>query len=395
MTPMQYYRDIVRRYDSQENIDVYREQQSIFSSGSLSIRQNVDLTGGTFFIDSELGYLRNFGENIYSRYNTVPIRIGYSQNLFGFNSFKWEKLIEPLKYDKALRRYLYEREAISETSTQRFFNLAMAQAEYDMAVDNVASSDTLYRTGLERQKIAAISQADLLTLQLDAVIARNSLRAAEIDLKREMVAFVAFLNLEQETTVKLVLPERPKDMLISVEEALAYAREYNPDFLSNRQEIFEGEREVDRTQKGAVFDATFSASVGFNNTAETFLDSYRKPLQQNIVTIGFSIPLVDWGVRKGRVNMARNNLNVTKITVQQREQSLEQDVIMTVNEFNVQQDWIRSAEEALMLANTVYSATVERFLIGRADINSLTLSLNRQKEAQKSYLSALRNYWLS
>ena len=166
MTPLQYYRDITRRYDSENNIDVYREQQSLYSFGNLSVRQNLDLTGGTFYIDTELGYMRNFGENNNSQYATVPFRVGYRQNLFGFNSFKWEKRIEPLKYDKAKKKYLFDREAISETSAENFFSLAMAQAEYDMARDNVASSDTLYRMGEERHKIAAISQADLLTLKL-------------------------------------------------------------------------------------------------------------------------------------------------------------------------------------------------------------------------------------
>jgi len=395
MTPLQYYRDIVRRYDSENNIDIFREQQSLFSFGNLSIRQNLDLTGGTFFIDSELGYLRNFGETVYSRYSAVPIRVGYMQNLFGFNSFKWENRIEPLKYDKAMKKFLYGRETISEVSTQYFFDLAMAQAEYDMALDNVASSDTLYHIGEERHKIASISQADLLTLQLDAINARNSLKNAEISLKRAMFAFVSYLKLDKKTIVRLELPGRPKDMDISVDAALAYARENNPDFLENRQDVLEAEREVDRAKKSAVFDATFSASIGFNNTADTFLDSYRKPLQQNIVTIGFSIPLIDWGVRKGRVNVARSTLNVTKISVEQKELNLEQDVVMTVNDFNMQQEMIRSAEEALKLANMAYSTTKERFIIGKADINSLTLSLNRQKEAQKNYISSLKNYWLS
>jgi outer membrane protein TolC len=395
MTPLQYYRDITRRYDSETNMDVFREQQSLYSFGRLSLRQNFDLTGGTFYIDTELGYMRNFGENVYSQYTTVPFRIGYWQNLFGFNSFKWEKRVEPLKYEKAKKKFLFDRESISETSAEFFFSLAMAQAEFDMASDNVASSDTLYRIGEERHKIAAISQADLLTLKLDAVNARNSLKNAEIGLKRAMFAFVSYLNLEKETQIRLVLPERPKDMEIQVDEALAHARENHPDFLGNRQEVLESEREVDRTQKSAYFDATFSASVGFNQVANSLPAAYRHPLQQDIVSIGFSMPLVDWGVRKGRVNMARNNLNVTKISVQQKELNLEQDVVMTVSDFNVQQDLIRSAEEALNLANMAYNNTRERFIIGRADINSLTLSLNRQKEAQKNYIYSLRNYWLS
>jgi len=394
-TPMQYNRNIVSRYDSQSNLDVFRQQQSLYSFGKLSVMQNVDLTGGAFFIDSELGYLRNFGETVNSRFNSVPFRVGYMQNLFGFNSFKWEKQIEPLKYDKALKKFLYERESISEISTLQFFDLAMAQAEYDMALDNVASSDTLYRIGEERHKIASISQADLLTLRLDLVNARNSLKNAESNLKRAMSEFVTFLNLDNETTVRLELPERPKDMNISVDEALTYARDNNPDYLGNRQDILEAEREVDRAQKNAGFNATFSASFGLNNTADVFIDSYRHPLQQNVVSFGLSIPIIDWGVRKGRVNMSRNTLNITKISVKQKELTLEQDVTMTVDDFNMQQDMIHSAEEALQLANMAYNDTKERFIIGRADINSLTLSLNRQSTAQKNYISTLRNYWLS
>ncbi|MDR0680591.1 MAG: TolC family protein [Dysgonamonadaceae bacterium] len=394
-TPLQYQRDFTRRYDSYENIDVYRQQQSLYSSGNLSISQNFDLTGGTFFIDSELGYMRNFGENAYTQFSSIPLRIGYSQALFGFNSFKWEKKIEPLKYEKAKRQFLYSREEISETVISYFFSLATSQMEYDMAADNVASSDTLYRIGQERHKIASISQSDLLTLRLEAVNARNSLKNAEINLKRAMFSFVSFLNLDKKTQVELKLPDRPEDIEILPDEALIYAQEYNPDFLAHKQELMEAEREVDRTKKTSNFDASISASIGFNQVAGDFQGAYRKPLQQDIISFGLTIPLVDWGVRKGKANMALNTLNVTKISIEQKKLSLEQDVLMTVNDFNAQQDLISSAEEAMELATMAYNVTKERFIIGKADLNSLTLSLNRQNSAQRNYISALQNYWLN
>jgi outer membrane protein TolC len=292
-------------------------------------------------------------------------------------------------------QFLYSQEEISESTIQYFFSLAMAQREYDMAVANVSSSETLYRIGQERQKIASISQADLLTLKLDDVNARNELKNAEISLKRAMFDFVVFLHLDKEARVELELPDRPESIQISPDEALEYARKFNPDYLGYRQELLEVEREVDRTKKSSNFDASFSASIGFNQVAEKFQDAYSNPLQQDIVRIGITIPLVDWGVRKGRLNMARNNLNVTKISLQQGETSLEQDIVMTVNDFNIQQDLISSAEEALKLATLAYDVTKERFVIGKADLSSLTLSLNRQNSAQRNYLSALRNYWLN
>ena len=62
LTPAQYYRDITKRYNYDENIEEYRTQQSFYANGNLQVKQNFDLLGGTFYLDSELGYMRNFGE---------------------------------------------------------------------------------------------------------------------------------------------------------------------------------------------------------------------------------------------------------------------------------------------------------------------------------------------
>jgi outer membrane protein TolC len=396
LTPAQYYRDITRRYDSAEDIDIYRRQQSFYAYGGLAVRQNFDPLGGSFFIDSDLGYMRNFGDNTYSQFTAVPVRIGYSQDLLGYNPFKWERKIEPLKYEKAKKEYLYNREQISEQATAYFFDLAMAQAEHDLARDNVSSTDTLYRAGEQRHQIASITRADLLTLRLDAVNARNALQNAGIALKRAMFSLASYLNFDKNTEIRLHLPVLlPSDMTISVDEALMHARTNNPKFLALLQQIAEAEQAVDKTRREAMFNASVSASIGFNQVSEKLGNIYRDPLQQDVVAVSISIPLVDWGVRRGKYNIARNTLNVTQTSARQEELALEEDVIMTVGDFNIQQNLISSAEEALELARTAYAETRQRFMIGKADISSLTLSLQRQQEAQRNYISALKNYWLS
>lgn len=395
LTPAEYYRDITKRYDSDKDIDEYRKQQSFYAGGNLQIKQNFDLLGGSFYVNSNLGYMRYFGTNTYNQYTSVPISIGYTQNLIGYNPFRWERKIEPLKYERAKRELLYNIENVSENATNYFFALAMAQVEYDMAKENVATTDTLYRTGEERHKIAAISQADLLTLRLDAINARNTLRNADIELKRAMFSLASFLNFDKNTEIRLRLPSRPHSLDIHVEEALAKARDNNPKFMEIRQNILEAEQQVDKTRKEALFNASINASIGFNQVSSKFRDVYRDPLQQDLVSISLSIPLIDWGVRRGKHNIAKSNLNVARISARQTELSLEEDVVMTVSDFNVRQDLISSAEEALDIAIMAYNETKQRFMIGKADINSLTLSLNRQQEAQRNYITALQNYWLS
>ncbi len=65
-----------------------------------------------------------------------------------------------------------------------YFALALAQEEYRLALDNLASCDTLYTIGERRYKILQISDADLLTLKLDKVNAGNTLENARMTLKR-------------------------------------------------------------------------------------------------------------------------------------------------------------------------------------------------------------------
>lgn len=394
-TPLRYNRDFTRRYDSEQNIDVYRRQQSLYSYGNLAAQQNFDLIGGTFFVDTELGYIRNFGDLTRRQYNSVPIRIGYRQELLGYNRFKWEKKIEPLKFERAQKELIYNLEATAETASGYFFDLAMAQAEYELAQENRRNSERLYQIGEEKHKIASIGQSELLTLKLDRVNAQNSLQNAELRLTRAMFALAAYLNLNKNTKITLQLPDYPKDVIVRVDEALMHVKDNNPQYLSSKQRILESQQTLDRTRRESLFSAGLSASVGFNQIAPTFRDVYRNPLQQDILGLTLTVPLLDWGVRKGRYNMAKNNLNITQLSARESENRLEEEVIMTVGDFSVQQQMIRSAEEAMELAKVAYEQTQERFIIGKADINSLTLSTNRRQEAQRNYISALRNYWQS
>lgn len=395
LMPAQYYRYITQRYDSNKDMDVYREQQMFSAGGGLSVQQNLDLTGGTFYIESDLEYMRNFGDTKSTQFSSVPFRIGYQQSLLGFNAFRWDRKIEPLKFEKVKKEFIYNSEQVSEEAVRYFFALAMAQVDYRMAKEQVESADTLYNIGRQRHKIAAISQADLLTLELDKVNAYNSLENAQISLKRAMFSLASFLNMDKDTHIEIDVPSRPRNLVIPIEDALVKAKENNPSYLEQQQAVLEAERNVNRTKVESRFNASLNASVGFNQVAENFRDAYRKPLQQDLVSVSVSIPLIDWGVRKGKYNMAKNNLNMAEIAARQEEISLEEEVTMTVGDFNIQQRLINSAEEALDLAVMAYEQTRQRFIIGKADVNSLAMALNRQQEAQKNYILALQNYWMN
>lgn len=391
--PARYYRYITQRYNYEENVDVFRPQQMYLASAGLTASQNVDFLGGTLYLDSDLEFMRNFGDYTGNQYSSVPIRLGYRQDLIGYNEFKWNRKIEPLKYEKAKKELIYNMETVSEEVVRLFFTLALAQTEYKLASENVASCDTLYSIGERRFKIASISQAELLTLKLDKVNAENSLENARISIKKGMFALASYLGLDKDSEIEVIIPGKPMPLEVPMDIALENARLNNPELMGHRQSILEAEKDVSRTGAEKNFNASINASVGFNQVATSLSGSYHNLLRQDLVSISLSIPLVDWGVRKGKYNIAKNNLNIARIAARQDELNIEQDVIITVNEFQTQISLVESALEALDLADMAYYQTRQRFIIGKADISSLTLSHNRQQEASRNYITALQNYW--
>ena len=338
--------------------------------------------------------MRNFGENLYTQYSSVPVRFGYSQSLFGYNYLKWEKKLAPLKFEKAKQQFLYAREATASSAIRHFFDLATAQAEYAMALKNIESADTLFVAGKEKNEYGIVSHADLLTLELDLINANNALENAITQLELATSAFHSFYGLDNNGEITLDLPNTFPELTILAEEALFQMKENNPDILHYRQQELESEQSVEQMQKTGGVDAYFSASIGFNQAANRMMDVYNYPLRQDMVNVTVSVPLVDWGTRSRRINAAKNNRNITMQTIEQDEYNLEQEILATVSEFNRQQGLTKKSLEAYKMATTVYDINKQRFIIGKTDVNTLTLSLNRKDSAHRNYLSALNRYWI-
>ncbi len=82
-----------------------------------------------------------------------------------------------------------------------------------------------------------------------------------------------------------------------------------------------------------------------------------------------------------------------ELSLQQAEIDLEQSLILTVEEFNLQDRLVQSAAEAEEIAQMAYEITRQRFLTGNADIVRLSMSQSSSITAQRNYINALENYW--
>jgi outer membrane protein TolC len=374
-------------------IDQYLPQQNLYSYANASVSQNLPFSGGSLYFDTELSRLQNYGDNRYTQFSAVPFRVGYSQPIFGYNSYKWNKKIAPLKYEKAKRSYLQSIESISLQVVDYFFDLLVARQKLQMTQKNLANADTLYSIGLKRQEIASLSEAEVLTLKVDALNARSNLADSKKNLKNAQFLFNSYLRWNENSITDLAIPDSLPAFQVSDEEILTIAIKNNPDVLGYEQQLLESARDLEKVKRESLMSASLIASLGFNQQNSLMPQAYQNLLDQQRATIIVNIPIIDWGQRKGKVNMARKNYEITRLTIEQSKVDFRQQIMMSVNNFNAQADIVRNTFETQKVAKIAYEITKQRFFIGKTDVNSLGLALTRQDQANLDYLNALRAYW--
>src|SRR5690606_36590897 len=72
---------------------------------------------------------------------------------------------------------------------------------------------------------------------------------------------------------------------------------------------------------------------GLNQTSTEFDDVYSSPLEQKSISVGFSIPLVQWGRHKADVRSAESNKMRVDETIDLEVRRFEQDIAYQVQRF--------------------------------------------------------------
>ncbi len=391
--PAQYRRTFTQEYDSQENTYRYVEQQTFYSGANISLNQNIFSTGGTLYLDSDLGRLENFGANRFLQYNTVPLRVGLRQPLFAYNDFKWQKKIEPVKYEKAKLELVESMERIAVETVEMFFALAAAQVNLQIAETQKANADTLLNIGKQRFELASISREDLYMLQLEQVNTNNNLHRAQSQYKRAQMNLNSYLRLNADTRIEIILPDNIPDLHIAVSESLSLAKANHPSIKELEEIVFRSRSDVERTLRESRFSANLQMSFGLSQMAETLHDAYKDPVDQQIVQVGVYIPLLDWGTAKGKHNLAKHNHQVVLAHADQSRIDFEQDIILTTEEFNRQSILVDGAAAADSIAGQAYDLTLQRFIAGQVDIIRLNTSQHSSIAARMAYINALHDYW--
>ncbi len=374
--------------------DAFVERSLASYTVSASLTQNIAPTGGSIFMSSEMQRIDLLkDEETAINYLSTPVSIGLRQPIKAHNSFRWERKIEPLKYESAQKTYMEALESVNIRAVNYFFDLALAQVNLQIARLNYANNDTLFQIARGRYNIGTIAENELLQLELAFLTSSTDLNEAGIQLEINKFQLRSFLGYNENVDIELIIPAEIPELEVDVTQALEHAHANNPTIVDWQRQLLEADASVAEAKAERGLQANLFASFGLTQQSPDIANVYQGTQDQERMRIGVEVPILDWGLAKGRFKMAQSNQEVTRTNVLQEEIDFDQNVMLQVMQFNLQDDQLRIAAKSDTVAQLRYNVTKQRFYIGKIDVTDLNIALTERDDATRRYLAALQNYW--
>ena len=382
------FREVLQPNGSVEFQPIHNNNSSL----SLSLSQSIAATGGTVFATTQMQRFDDYDRK-YKLYNAVPYGVGYSQPLFLYNSLKWEKQIQPLKYTESRQEFIESMEQISINAAAYFFQLLLAQVNFQIAETNLSNTQVILNIANEKFELGKISRNEILQLQLERLKAEKATGIAKRDIEVAMLHLRSYIGLTGTEKISLTLPEQMIYMQVTGEKVLEEAYANRSDAIAFQRRLAEAKRDVAKARGDNGLNATLTARLGFSKSATTLAKVYQSPLDQQMFQLQFDIPILDWGRSKSRYKTAEANQKFTEYAVEQDKLNFSQEIFTQVTLFEMMKEQLLLTAKADSIAAEKYQIARERYVLGNLSITDLSISFAEKDQAKRDYIFALRDFW--
>lgn len=370
----------------------YVDNNSLVNSLTLSLNQQVSSLGGTLSLQSYLYRLDQFDYKM-TTYNTLPLRLSYTQPFRSYNELKWRKKTEPKEYERAKKVYLELMEDIAIRATSFYFQVISAQSSYNQNKTKYDDLQALYQISERRFRLGTINKSDLLQLELSMLNTKVEVNNSKIKLDDSLYDLFSYLRVNDYEQANLAAPSNVVDLVLNANDVLAKACLNSSHSIGQEISVLTAQQNLAKAKSARGIQVQMNAEVGFSRTADGFAAAYRKLQDNEIVGLTVSVPIFDWGVQKGKVMMAKSNLQLAKTRREQADNDFAQQVKRDVMQFSFQAEQCRTSLRAQEISRDRYEITKKRFEAGNISVTELNTALQELETAKSQYIGQLKNYW--
>ena len=362
-----------------------------YSNLGVGFSQPVPLTGGTIALNTDLYRFDDFAAKT-KQYNGTPFFIRLTQPLFKYNPNKWDKQIEPLKLQEANQTLKISMMQLEYDACRLYFDIIEAQCNEELLVTNNRYIETNIAIEKRRVQLGVSTEDKVLQLEIQQIYSQQQQMAEHLNIRKAFLSLQTFINSKDTTIKHLQLPEQLPSINIDKERAIASSKQNLPQYLSFQRKRLETQsKTAEAKAHGRQIDIV--ASYGLNNASTNVSGIYRNPQDQQRFSVGFNVPIADWGRRKNNLAVFKIQEEQVEIINKMEEEKLIAEITILMNELPVLQ---RNIHQSLMLdtlSQRRFIITNRLFQASKASLSELQTSQIEKDNLRRNYISALRRFW--
>ncbi len=389
---LNYDRSIVEVRNSDDGKINYVENNSLSNYLTLSLDQRIAATGGTVSLQSYLYRLDQFDYDL-KTYNTQPVRISYTQPLRIYNELKWEKKLAPKRFLIAKKQYMESLEDITIQTAELFFAVLNAQSTYNQSVKSHEDRTTLYDIAKKRFELGTMTKGDILQMELSLLNEQVAVNDNKLSLDDCLFSLFSYLRITDYEGVELIPPYTVPDVLVDADVVLQKVKG-NTSFL-HEQELsqLESEENLARIKSQKGIQVQLHSELGVTQSADKFSSAYSRLKDNEIIGLSVTLPIFDWGMSRGKVNMAEAQLEIVRTESEQKMVKMVQSVNQKIKQFNSRQLQCKNAQRALDISEERYEICKRQFGAGSISVTELNTAQQEMESANTQNMRQLQAFW--
>lgn len=376
------------------SIKFLRRSQNMSNVG-LSFSQPVAFTGGMVALSTTVFRYDDFIKKD-KQYNGTPIFISVDQPLLAYNPYKWAKRIEPLKQREAHLNYELQTNSIAFNICKLYFDVLLNQLNEQLAQSNLLQIDRNLTIQKRKFELGLIREEEYLQGQIDRVKAGLYIKSLHLNTVQSWSTLLKQVQNNQIDTVlhTLTIPEPVIAAIPTREQIMGSALENSSTLFSLQRQKVELASQIEQSKLKAR-QINLTASFGLNKAAAKISSIYYAPNQQQRFSIGFNVPVYDWGKQAKVMEQLQVQYKALENETAMQKADLKVEILGLYDKMMNAFKNISDLKLLDTLSQRKYEIDSHLYQDGKISLLEWQNAQNEKDVSRLNYISVVRDFWES
>jgi outer membrane protein len=392
VNPMDYSNS--RRFDAR--VSQWYTNKSLTTSGTLRIDQPILYTDGKISLSNQFGWQSNTsvsgGVTNENKAYFNNLNLSLTQPLFTYNRLKTQIKTLELNNENAMLSYAMQRLALEKNVSQFFYSVYLAQMSLSIKQDELVNTEKSYEIIKNKVDAGLAAKEELYQSEVNLASSKSAVESGRVALENAKDDFKQAIGMDIFAEIAVMTDVNVTPIDVDGKKALEHG-------LASRMELRQRQISVETSQFDMLpikasneFRGDMTLSMGLSGDNPVLANIFDQSTKSPRVSLGFNIPVFDWGERKARIRAQEAVINSRKLDLSNQETQIKMDIRQVVRNLSNLKNQIGIALQNQKNSQLTYDINLERYKNG--DLTSMNLNLFQVQLSDKkmAYAQSLINY---